>query len=125
MINNEKGHILPVTVIFSFFFIALLNHQINLYMIDQKFFDATEDLYVMENLMQITAKEVVLNTPTNTAASGKKEFPEGTVIYTVNPISLTSSKVTITCTSKSGGEFKAEFIYDYVIKKMINWIEVG
>ena len=124
MTTNEKGHILPITVIFSLFFLALLNYQINLYMVDQTFFKATEDLYVMENLMQITAKELVLNTPSNSAASGKDEYPEGTVIYSVNPFSSTTSKVTITCTSKNSGEFKAEFIYDYVQQKMTNWADV-
>ena len=124
MIKSEKGHILPITLIFSFFFIALLNHQINLYLIDQKFFNATEDLYVMENLMQVTAKEVVLNTPTNTATSGKNEYPEGTVIYTVTPLTSATSKVSITCTTKDGGEFKAEFIYDFALKKMTNWMDV-
>ncbi|MBD8071332.1 competence type IV pilus minor pilin ComGG [Bacillus sp. PS06] len=122
--KNEKGHILPTTIAISLLFIVIFIHQLNLYLLETKFNNATEDLYVLENLMMLTVKKVTSNTTANTSETQIMKYQQGNASFTITPLTSTSSLVIVTTSTKNGGIYSVRFTYDFSEKTITNWIEL-
>lgn len=125
--KNEQGFILPVTFAISFLFFLVFTFQINAYMTEKGFSKETEEIFILENLMQLGVGEIqakLKEDVESSGTSGSLNFPTGTISYTVVPLTTTTSQITISCTTKEQRKYSARFEYDYKEKVIGSWIEL-
>ncbi|MCH1624912.1 competence type IV pilus minor pilin ComGG [Ferdinandcohnia quinoae] len=127
MLNNEKGFILPVTIIISFLFFLIFTFQVNIYLTEKGFYKETEELMVLENLMQLGVGDVQLElgglNELRNPISNEFQYPNGTVSYNAVTLSETTLEVMIICSTKNSRRYRAQFEYDGVEKKITKWNE--
>jgi hypothetical protein len=125
--KNEQGFILPVTIAISFLFFLVFTFQINAYMTEKGFSKETEEIFILENLMQLGVEELqakIKEDVESSGTTGSLNFPTGTISYTVVPVTTTTSQITISCTTKEQRKYSARFVYDYEKKVIGSWIEL-
>ena len=125
--KNEQGFILPVTIAISFLFFLVFTFQVNAYMTEKDFSKETEEIFILENLMQLGVGEIqdtLKEDVESTGETGFLDFPNGTISYTVVPLTTTTSQITISCTTKEQRKYSARFVYDYEKKVISSWIEL-
>ncbi|MEK5441852.1 competence type IV pilus minor pilin ComGG [Fredinandcohnia sp. FSL W7-1320] len=125
--KNEQGFILPVTIAISFLFFLVFTFQVNAYMTEKDFSKETEEIFILENLMQLGVGEIqdtLKEDVESTGETGFLDFPNGTISYTVVPLTTTTSQITISCTTKEQRKYSARFVYDYEKKVIDSWIEL-
>ncbi|WP_099361903.1 competence type IV pilus minor pilin ComGG [Fredinandcohnia onubensis] len=125
--KNEQGFILPVTLAISFLFFLVFTFQVNAYLTEKGFSKETEEIFILENLMQLGVEEIRAKLKEDVESSGRTgslNFPTGTISYTVVPITTTTSQITISCTTKEQRKYSARFVYDYEKKVIGSWIEL-
>jgi len=125
--KNEQGFILPVTIAISFLFFLVFTFQVNAYMTEKDFSKETEEIFTLENLMQLGVGEIQAKLKEDVESTGETgflNFPNGTISYTVVPLTTTTSQITISCTTKEQRKYSARFVYDYEKKVIDSWIEL-
>jgi len=125
--RNEQGFILPVTIAISFLFFLVFTFQIYAYMTEKGFSKETEEIFILENLMQLAVGEIQAKLKEDVESSettGFLNFPTGTISYTVVPLTTTTSQITISCTTKEQRKYSARFVYDHEKKVIGSWIEL-
>lgn len=126
--KNEKGVILPLTMILSFFFLLLFSHQLILYLNEKKFLIETEGINRLESIMQMSVKDIKeelsaleqLEEPVNSTHT----YPIGTVKYSLYPMLDNDVKVDMTVHDHDGRVDQARFFYNFEQKKITNWVEL-
>ncbi|MFT4412611.1 competence type IV pilus minor pilin ComGG [Fredinandcohnia humi] len=124
--KNEKGFILPVTVAISFLFFLVFTFQLNMYVTERAFYKETEELLILDNLMQIGVSDVLdglLHTETIETINTLVEYPNGTVTFSFSTLSATKTKVIVSCITTNHRKYSAEFTYNHETKKMENWLD--
>ncbi len=125
--KNEQGFILPVTIAISFLFFLVFTFQVNAYMTEKDFSKETEEIFILENLMQLGVGGIQAKLKEDIESTGETgflNFPNGTISYTVVPLTTTTSQITISCTTKEQRKYSASFVYDYEKKVIGSWIEL-
>ncbi|RFB10564.1 hypothetical protein DZB84_22395 [Bacillus sp. HNG] len=125
--RNEKGFILPVTIAISFLFFLVFTSQINAYLTEKAFSNETEEILIMENLMQVGVgdlKATFLNEEESAELTGSFNYPTGNITYTVSPLTLTTSQITLTCKTNEQRKSSARFVYDYESKVISSWLDL-
>ncbi|MGN7300570.1 competence type IV pilus minor pilin ComGG [Ferdinandcohnia sp. SAFN-114] len=125
--KNEQGFILPVTIAISFLFFLVFTFQVNAYMTEKDFSKETEEIFTLENLMQLGVGEIQAKLKEDVESTGETgflNFSNGTISYTVVPLTTTTSQITISCTTKEQRKYSARFVYDYEKKVISSWIEL-
>ncbi|MFC4320743.1 competence type IV pilus minor pilin ComGG [Litchfieldia salsa] len=121
--RNQKGHILPMTISISLLFTFIFIHQLNLYLLETKFYKETENLYKLDQIMMLTVKEVTTHTKAKVSKTVLRTYDDGAASYTITPQTETTSLVIITASSVGGGIYSAQFIYDFTTNTISKWIE--
>lgn len=125
--KNEQGFILPVTIAISFLFFLVFTFQVNAYMTEKGFSKETEEIFILENLMELGVSEIqarLVEDEESSGITGSLNFSTGTISYTVVPLTTTTSQITISCTTKEQRKYSARFVYDYEKKVIGSWIEL-
>lgn len=124
--RNEKGFILPVTLFISILFFLAFTYQINMYISDQLFNKETEELFILENLMQLGVVDVLTEINENSipAVQTQLNYPIGTVTYTVQELSSTTATIFITCKTNDNRVYSSKFTYDLLKEEIITWSEL-
>jgi hypothetical protein len=125
--KNEQGFILPVTIAISFLFFLVFTFQINAYITEKGFSKETEEIFILENLMELGVEEIQAKLKDDVESSGTTgslNLPTGTISYSVVPLTTTISQISISCTTKEQRKYSARFVYDYEKKVIGSWIEL-
>ncbi|WP_010678101.1 competence type IV pilus minor pilin ComGG [Bacillus timonensis] len=96
-------------------------------MTEKAFSKETEEIVVLENLMQLGiegVRAIVEKEAGNVALTGSLSYPNGTITYSVSPLSPTTSQVVLSCMTNEHRKYNARFVYDYETKEIQSWIEL-
>ncbi|MFS0861535.1 competence type IV pilus minor pilin ComGG [Fredinandcohnia sp. 179-A 10B2 NHS] len=125
--RNEEGFILPVTIAISFLFFMVFSFQLNMYLTEKNVSKETEEIHVLENLMQLGVSDITKLlrqdvTPIQRTGT-ERRYPSGTTSFSVTPVTISTSKVLITCVTNNLRIYKAEILYDYETQTIVKWLE--
>jgi competence protein ComGG len=124
--KNEKGYIYPVTLLFIFFLILVFLQQMDVFLLEKMFFQESEELYALENIMTLGVEKVVDELEElgeNVQTEGTFPYPHGTFQYWIMPVSNDESFVTVICTTSANRKYRANFYYHFGEKRIKNWME--
>ncbi|THE15485.1 hypothetical protein E1I69_01120 [Bacillus timonensis] len=125
--KNEKGFILPVTIAISFLFFLVFTSQVNAYLTEKAFSKETEEILILENLMQLGVgdmKEILLSEEESKELTGSFNYPKGLITYNVSPATMTTSYITLICKTNEQRKSSARFMYDYETKEISSWLDL-
>ncbi|MBA2869913.1 competence protein ComGG [Anoxybacillus calidus] len=125
--NNEKGFVLPVTMIFSFFLLLLFVHVIELYKMEIEFAHHEQQMYELDWLMQMAVTDIKNKlsnlSDTVTVLDETVVYPTGKAHYQLNRLSQELVNVHVLCISNNELEYKAEFTLSVPGMELIEWKE--
>ncbi|RAK22368.1 competence protein ComGG [Anoxybacillus vitaminiphilus] len=125
--NNEKGFILPVTMIFSFFLLLLFVHVIELYKMETEFAAHEQQMYELDGIMQMAVVDVknkISNlSDTVTFLDETVVYPTGKAHYELKRLGQERINVHVLCISNNGLEYKAEFTLSVPDMELVEWKE--
>lgn len=125
MLKCERGFILPLAMILSLLFSALVIHQIDLLESDRLFFQERKNYFQHGLLLQSASNEWLsqIEKSDTIEENGQFTFELGTVTYRV----MRSDEETVTIEFKSKteltGERKATAIYELETNSIMKWTE--
>ncbi|MEH7238474.1 competence type IV pilus minor pilin ComGG [Bacillus sp. JJ1562] len=125
--NNEKGFILPVTIAISFLFFLIFTSQVNAYLTEKAFSKETEEILILENLMQLGVGDMKVKLQDEVESmksTGVFNYPTGNVTYTVSPLTSSTSQITIACKTTEQRKSSARFVYNYETKEINSWFDL-
>jgi competence protein ComGG len=125
--KNEKGVIFPITVLFSFLFLSLLFHVLELYETEVELTKYEQQSYDVDSLMQMAVIDVkaqmAANVPAKSTSKGTFAYPNGTAQYEWKQLTASEVKVTMTVVSYEGIRYSAEFTVSFPAMELIEWKE--
>lgn len=122
--KNEKGFILPFTLMVTFvvFFVILTSVQI--YVSESRYLHETEGYYVRNSMINLTLKTVMEDIENQkNDNNGLLSFEEGTVSYQIESMDDDKYRIILVTNLLYGQETKNELIYDKAEKRISKWIE--
>lgn len=120
--RNERGATIPAVLIFTFVFLALFLHQVNLFLLEKRFYHETEQFFVLENMMTNAVREFQRDVQISSIPA-VYEYEEGTARLTQSLFSTGLLQISIHCVTKEGRAYKASFLYNRDNRQITNWIE--
>ena len=125
--KNEKGFILPVTIAVSFLFFLIFTAQVNEYRTEKAFANETEEILILENLMQLGVGDIKVKLQDKEESAelkGSFNYPTGTITYSVVPMSTTTAQVTLTCKTPQHRKSSAQFVYNFETEEISSWLDL-
>ncbi|MEH7224580.1 competence type IV pilus minor pilin ComGG [Bacillus sp. JJ1566] len=125
--KNEKGFILPVTIAISFLFFLIFTSQVNAYLTEKAFSKETEEILILENLMQLGVEDMKAKLRVDVESAeltGSFNYPTGVITYNVSPLSPTTSQIILTCKTPIHRKSSARFVYNYETKEINSWFDL-
>ncbi|MCC3356744.1 competence type IV pilus minor pilin ComGG [Bacillus sp. REN16] len=125
--KNEKGFILPVTIAISFLFFLIFTSQVNEYRTEKAFANETEEILILENLMQLGVGDIKVklqDKEESAELTGTFNYPTGTITYRVVPLTTTTAQITLTCKTPQQRKSSAKFVYNYETKEISSWFDL-
>lgn len=120
--RNERGATIPAVLIFTFVFLALFLHQVNLFLLEKRFYHETEQFFVLENMMTNAVREFQRDVQISSIPAVYK-YEEGTARLTQSLFSTGLLQISIHCVTKEGRAYKASFLYNRDNRQITNWME--
>ncbi|MFS1517942.1 competence type IV pilus minor pilin ComGG [Bacillus sp. SCS-151] len=123
--NNEHGFIFPVTLVMSLLFFLVLLHQIEMYVVEKNFYHEIEQLYILENIMQMATTDILKDIHDNAYPIRNKiyTYPNGQAMYSTEQIEEGMLKISIECKTIQKRLYNAFFIYELEEGRIIKWVE--
>lgn len=130
--RNERGFILPITLIIVFLLVSLVLQQIKVYETEKRFFNHQEEMVTIDQLLQIGAVDLEKRLSSDPKLkSGEFSNENGKVVYEnlslPDDTDLDRKKVlrfTLTAqTGDNGSSHSSQVYYDKDKKKIIRWVE--
>ncbi|MDX8359614.1 competence type IV pilus minor pilin ComGG [Cytobacillus sp. IB215316] len=123
--NNEHGFIFPVTLVMSLLFFLVLLHQIEMYVVEKNFYHEIEQLYILENIMQMATTDILKDIHDNAHPIRNKiyTYPNGQAMYSKEQIEEGMLKISIECKTIQKRLYNAFFIYELEEGRIIKWVE--
>lgn len=120
--RNERGATMPAVLIFTFLFLGLFLHQVNLLLLEKRFYHETEQFFLLENMMTNAVREFQRDVQTS-GIPAAYEYEEGTarMAQSLSPSGLL--QISIHCVTKEGRAYKASFLYNRDNRQITNWME--
>ncbi|OIJ20280.1 hypothetical protein BKP45_09445 [Anaerobacillus alkalidiazotrophicus] len=125
MLNNEKGFIMPVTLIIILIVCSFVTFQMNQYVIEKNYFFEASEMYTAERLLQMAIVDVeqhLVNQHEN-HLSGKFHYENGEVIFVINK--EVDDVFSITLTSKTLNQRSRKIMYYYYsdVGTVLPWLK--
>ncbi|MFD3447749.1 competence type IV pilus minor pilin ComGG [Microbacteriaceae bacterium 4G12] len=122
--NNERGVALPFVLLFSFILFAFFIHQANLLVLEKKFFQETEELFLLDIVMNNAIRDFQREVKEEGFLQERiYNYEEGRAQVLPTPLQDSMMKVTIECKTKQNRTYKASFQYNKDNQQVNNWIE--
>lgn len=125
MLKRERGFILPLVIILSLIFSALVIHQIDLLESDRLFFKERKNYFQHGLLLQSASNEWLsqLKKSDTIEDNGQFVFELGIVTYRVMRLDERTVTVEFKSATELAGERKVIVTYELKTKTMIKWTE--
>mgnify|MGYP001945534818 CR=1 FL=1 len=126
MIQRERGFILPLSIVLSFIFSAIVIHQIHLLENDRLFFQERQNFFQHQLLLQSASNEMQsLLEQSNTLLndSGQFIFEQGMVHYEIINSNEHSITVRFESNTELPGERFATVMYNVDTYAIMKWTE--
>lgn len=123
---NEKGMILPTTLIVMFLLSSFVTFQINQYVIEKRLIKEEGDLYTAERLLQLGVVDVskMLFTDSRDNFSGELSYEEGNVTFVVKKESNDIKSVHLISKTVEQKSKQMTFFYYENDETVLPWLEV-
>lgn len=135
MIHNEKGFVLPFTLIISTIVIFFFLNQVNVYIIEKRYYHEVEGMMTVEYYMEMAVFRVKKDI--QDGITGDREFvikyPDGKAEVKITSMEEDKDaeespvphvfQVDIHCENKSKQRYLATFIYDSDLESITKWVE--
>lgn len=122
MFKNEKGAVLPVTMVVAAVLIVFTFYSIEKFNLEKMFYKNVEDGLVLDHILLLASHEVQ-----NMVAhddEGVLHFPNGTVEYVVISREERYVSMNLSALTTQGLSRKVNFLYDKEEGKLVKWVEV-
>lgn len=126
VIFNQKGFILPLTMMLVFLFPLLIISEIELYKIEQRFYVEEEEIEKLQSISQIGMQDIfklVNEEPTIQTTTGKFNYPTGYIDYSIEPLNTGSIQIKATCTTNNLRKQYFKAIMNLETKEIEKWVE--
>ncbi|WP_458412510.1 competence type IV pilus minor pilin ComGG [Schinkia sp. CFF1] len=126
VIFNQKGFILPLTMMLMFLFPLLIISEIELYKIEQRFYVEEEEIEKLQSISQIGMQDIfklVNEEPTIQTTTGKFNYPTGYIDYSIEPLNTGSIQIKATCTTNNLRKQYFKAIMNLETKEIEKWVE--
>lgn len=129
--NNEKGFILPTTMVISLLFFAVFTHQLDLYLTEKRFYKEVEEQYQLEMILNMAVDDIVEDIEVSkeegtltSSSSAWLYYPNGQVRYLVSILDVDVVSITMNGETLHGRKYNARFMYHFIEKKPSQWIRL-
>jgi len=88
-IFNQKGFIMPLTMMVCFLFPLIILSEIEMYMLEQRFYIEKEEMEKLQSLTQVGIQDLFNLIEEQTIiepTAGRLSYPYGTVDYSIEPM---------------------------------------
>jgi competence protein ComGG len=123
--QNERGFILPMTLIGVTVLMLFIVHQANLYITEKRFYKESEEMFELDSLMQQAVhdmKQVLQGEKINGKLEYTKAFQNGTA-YVQAELIDDLFHVRIECTTVNERKYVVRCIYDREADAITYWSE--
>ncbi|HHY73034.1 MAG TPA: hypothetical protein GX497_07395 [Bacillus bacterium] len=100
VIFNQKGFILPLTMMLMFLFPLVIISELEIYKMEQRFYIEEEEIEKLQSLSQIGIQDLfalAIEQPITEATGGKLYYLTGRIDYTIEPLGLNLLRIRGTC----------------------------
>lgn len=118
----EKGHVFPFTIALVLFCLMVASAYASIYMEKQRFTHDTKEFYMLETLMLFAVQHSLTNME-EANDQMNIDLPTGTIVYQKKKTADGIIRVDIFCETKKGSQYKADFDYDVLQRRIIRWNE--
>lgn len=125
-IFNQRGFILPLTMIFCFLFSLVLLSEIEIYKIEQRLYIEEEELEKLKNLMQIGIQDVNDIAQSQTLEDiifGRLEYPIGSIQYSIEPLENDFILVRGTCITNKQRKQYFNATVNIETNEIVRWVD--
>lgn len=126
VIFNQRGFILPLTMVFCFLFSLFLLSEVEIYKIEQRLYIEEEELENLKSLLQIGIQdinEIAQSQTLDDKLVGSLEYPIGSIQYTIEPIETNVILIQGTCMTNKQRKQLFNATVNIETKKIVKWVE--
>lgn len=121
--DNQKGYMLPIVMMFCTLILFILNHQINLYLTETKFYNESSELSKIDLILQKVTKDLKHLASDSTIRSTVLTYEEGKATVMLNRELAAYTQVQINVETKNKRKTTVLVHYDTAENNIIKWIE--
>ncbi|MGV3464122.1 MAG: competence type IV pilus minor pilin ComGG [Heyndrickxia sp.] len=122
--KNEKGFILPFTLMVTFVVFFLILSSVQIYLSESRYLQEAKGYYIRNSMVSLSMKTLMEHFENQKIEEyGVISFEEGTVSFQIRPIEEHQYRIILTTRLSNGQETKNELIYDKAEKRILKWIE--
>ncbi len=128
MIRNEKGFVLPFTLIVVTIVLFFFLNQVNLLLLEKRYYHEVEGTMTLEYMMETTIYRIKKDV--HEGMTGERDlvihFAEGTAEATISAETNEEPyrfRVRIVCITNNKHKYPVEFTYDSELDSISNWKE--
>lgn len=123
---NQKGFILPLTMVFSFLFSLFVISEIEIYKVEQRLYLEEEELEKLNSLAQIGIQDVndiAQSQIVDDIIAGRLEYPIGTINYSIEPMENNSMLIRGTCITDKQRMQHFAAIVNKETNEIVRWVD--
>lgn len=123
--DNDKGFIMPITLIVVFILFSYVTFQINQLIVEKAFYNEQNKLYTAERLIQMAVVDLkeLLQMEVSDEISGKFYYEEGEVSYIIKLETDLIWSIAITSKPSFGSMKKLNYFYNKNEETFLRWLE--
>ncbi|MBS4173450.1 competence type IV pilus minor pilin ComGG [Bacillus sp. FJAT-49736] len=123
--KNEKGYILPFTLMLSFLAFFVFVSSVQIYVSESRYIHEAKGYYIRNSIMILGLKTLINHIENQSIQDhGMLSFEEGTVSYRIESLDEHKYRIILETNLSYGQETKNELVYDHYRKSITKWIEM-
>ncbi|WP_170885504.1 competence type IV pilus minor pilin ComGG [Bacillus alkalicellulosilyticus] len=123
--NNEKGFVLPLTLIIVFLVTAYTIHELMTLQTEMRFFKQQEELFTIESLVQMAAYDMVAHLRHDeSVGSGQFQYEHGFATYKIEKHEGETLYIQLIVQTNSNGRRIVRLFYNVEDNMVTAWWEV-
>ena len=126
VIFNQRGFIVPLTMILCFIFSLFILSEIEIYKIEQRLYIEEEELEKLKSLQQIGIQDVNDIAQSQTLEEiidGRLEYPIGSIQYTIEPMGKNVILIRGTCITNKQRKQYFNVTVNIETNEILRWVD--
>ena len=122
--KNEKGFILPYTLMVTFLVFFVIFSSVQIYLSESKYLQETKGYYLKNSMIGLAMRTLIEQMENHHFLDrGMILFEEGNVSYQIEPIDDLRYRITLVTITSFGQQIKNQLLYDQSKKRISKWVE--